>query len=98
MNVIKTDELKEVYPCVLYFTASWCVPCKKISPLFEELAEKNKNIHFFKIDVNINEKLATMYNISSMPTFIFMKSNNDYKITKGANPDNLKNDVNNLKK
>ncbi len=98
MNVIKTNELKEVYPCVLYFTASWCDPCKKISPLFEELAEKNKDINFFKIDVNENEKLATIYNISSMPTFIYMKSNNDFEITKGANPETLKNGVNNLKK
>lgn len=98
MKVITDNELKEVYPCVLYFTASWCGPCKKISPLFEELAEKNKNVHFFKIDVNENEKLATIYNVSSMPTFIYMKSNSDFEITKGANPEALKNGVNNLKK
>merc|ERR1712173_338877 len=59
--------------CVVDFTASWCGPCRYIAPIFEKLeAEyKEKNIKFWKVDVDENEEAAMEAGISAMPTFLF---------------------------
>lgn len=97
MNIIKNNEFTEKYPCVLYFTAEWCGPCKKIAPVFERLATSNSGIHFYKIDVDENEKLAVTYNVSSMPTFIFFKKESCFERFSGSDEKKLINNVNMLK-
>jgi thiol-disulfide isomerase/thioredoxin len=91
--IVKNDILNDVFPCVLYFTASWCGPCKKVSPDYEKLSNLYKNIFFFKIDVDENNKLSTIYDIKSMPTFFFFKSKDDFKKYIGANLDELIKDI-----
>jgi len=59
---------------VLYFTASWCGPCKKISPIFNDLADKFHSIKFIKVDVDEMEELAVTMGVSCMPTFLFLKN------------------------
>ncbi len=90
-EVVDNDEivLKDIYPKVLYFTAKWCGPCQRISPLFRQLAENNLKIKFFKIDVDKNDKYTTGFGISSMPTFIFLKSKIENKIFSGADEKKL---------
>lgn len=82
--------VNNVYPKVLYFTAKWCGPCQRISPVFKDLAEKNSGIKFFKIDVDKNEELSAGF----MPTFIFFKSKTENKIFSGADENKLKQHVN----
>lgn len=91
INVEENDLIvtKDIYPKVLYFTASWCGPCKKITPVFNELAELNKDIKFFKIDVDKNRELTSSFKVLSMPTFIFFKSKTEINILNGANIDKL---------
>lgn len=84
-----TDILKEVYPKVIYFTAKWCGPCQRISPIYSSLAENNRGIKFFKVDVDNNEKLSEMFAVQSMPTFYFFRSKNDYKTFSGADENKL---------
>lgn len=88
--------LKEIYPKVIYFTASWCGPCQRIGPVYEELSSKYRDILFFKVDVDENEKLAQDFNITSMPTFIFYKSKNNHKQLNGADKDKLISNVEKL--
>jgi len=79
---VSNNKFKNEHPSVLYFTAPWCGPCKKISPHFEKLAEQNSGIKFFKINVDDNQKLASDYKISSIPTFVFInKKNEETKLT-----------------
>jgi thioredoxin 1 len=82
--------LKDIYPKVMYFTAKWCGPCQRISPVFKDLAEKNSGIKFFKIDVDKNNELSTGFEIKSMPTFIFFKSKTVNKLLNGANENELR--------
>mmetsp|Transcript_4279 Transcript_4279/g.6894 ORF Transcript_4279/g.6894 Transcript_4279/m.6894 type:complete len:129 (-) Transcript_4279:4676-5062(-) len=63
-DIIGTDGSK-----ILYFTASWCPPCRKIGPVFEKLSKEYKNTTFVKIDVDEFGEIAAEHNITSVPTF-----------------------------
>lgn len=73
----------------LDFTASWCGPCQFITPKIEELSEmeKFKHIKFFKIDVDDENLLdvCEKYNITCMPTLIYLKDNEIVDKIEGAN-------------
>ena len=60
---------------VLYFTATWCPPCRAIKPVYEKLSTEFPNIQFLKIDIDQNEKAAVDYKITSVPTFVFIAGN-----------------------
>ena len=65
---------------VLYFTATWCGPCKMIWPVVQELSNKYKDsILFVKIDVDEFEDLCTECDVNSMPTFQFFIKNEKKK-------------------
>ena len=53
---------------VLKFTATWCMPCKKISPTYQQLAEEYA-AHFLEIDVDDLDEIAAEYHVAVMPTF-----------------------------
>ncbi len=59
---------------VVDFYATWCGPCKMISPKLEEMAQQFSDVIFLKVDVDENEEVASEYGISCMPTFIFIKN------------------------
>jgi len=77
---------------VIDFSATWCGPCKMISPLYHELSgmEEFKNVVFLKVDVDENPETAAKYGVSSMPTFVFIKSGEVIDTMSGANPGKLK--------
>mmetsp|Transcript_8773 Transcript_8773/g.13585 ORF Transcript_8773/g.13585 Transcript_8773/m.13585 type:complete len:170 (+) Transcript_8773:139-648(+) len=75
---------------VIDFTASWCGPCKFISPVFSELADSINDVVFLKVDVDENPDTASKYSVSAMPTFVFIKGGEVVDRLMGANPDRLK--------
>lgn len=56
------------------FYATWCNPCKIMSPIIEEISKEHKEVKFVKIDIDKNEELAIKYNIMSIPTMIIIKN------------------------
>lgn len=59
---------------VIDFHAKWCGPCKTMSPLFDKMKEKyGDKAEFVKVDIEVDEDLASSYNISSVPTFLIVK-------------------------
>lgn len=81
---------------VVDFFATWCGPCKMISPKLEELAKDFKNITILKVDVDECEDLAMEYEVSAMPTFVFIKKGQKVDSFAGANFEKLKDTIVNL--
>ncbi|KAI4352101.1 hypothetical protein L6164_006386 [Bauhinia variegata] len=74
---------------ILYFTATWCGPCRVISPVFTSLAEKYPKIVFLKVDIDEGRDVAARYNISSVPTFFFLKNGKEVDSMAGADKSSL---------
>ena len=80
---------------VVDFFATWCGPCKAIAPTIEEWAKGEFSmVKFVKVDVDECEEVAMDNDISAMPTFKFFKGGNAVDELVGANPDKLKEKIN----
>ena len=61
-------------PVMVDFWATWCAPCRKLSPLLEDVAnEFGDKIKFVKINTDDNMKVASDYSISGLPTVLIFK-------------------------
>ena len=56
------------------FFATWCGPCKMLSPLLEEVAQENPDLTILKIDVDEVGQLAARYGVQAIPTLILFKN------------------------
>ncbi len=57
---------------ILYFTASWCGPCKALSPRMEKLASQ---INYRKIDVDSNQDMSIKYGVRNVPSLVLVDEN-----------------------
>jgi len=74
---------------VIDFTATWCGPCQMIAPIYKELSSTYDDVVFLKVDVDENPETAANYNVSAMPTFIFIKGGVVVERVMGADPSKL---------
>lgn len=59
-------------PCIIDFYADWCGPCRKVAPIMEEIAKEYEGkIIVYKVNVDNEPKLATIFKIRSIPTVFF---------------------------
>lgn len=69
------EVLNSEVPVLVDFFATWCGPCKMMSPLVEELAkEMEGKAKVYKVDTDEERDLAIKYGIMSIPTFIVFKN------------------------
>ena len=59
---------------VVDFWASWCGPCRMLSPIVEELAEEMSDVRFAKVNVDEEPALANAFKVNAIPTLVFMKN------------------------
>ncbi|CAA3002626.1 thioredoxin H-type 1-like [Olea europaea var. sylvestris] len=86
-NFNKGIETKKLV--VIDFTASWCGPCRVISPIFAEIAKKTPHVIFLKVDVDELRDVAEEFNVEAMPTFLFLKDGKEVDRVVGARKENL---------
>ena len=69
-EVTNTDKL-----VLIDFYATWCGPCKMLSPIISEISNEYSNmVKVCKVNVDEDQELALKYNIMSVPTLIFLKN------------------------
>jgi thioredoxin len=101
IHLNKEDFLKKVFnyeknqdwkytgdkPCILDFYANWCGPCRMISPYLDQLAEEYKGkIYVYKINVDQEKELASVFGASSIPLLVFIPVNGSPLANRGALP------------
>lgn len=70
------DLLSQHQYSLLYFTASWCGPCKSMSPIVENVSGlMNGRFNTIKIDIDNMANVAADYGIRSVPTLMLVKNN-----------------------
>ena len=74
-------------PAIIDFYASWCGPCKMVAPVLEELAaEYDGQIYVYKVNTEQEQELAALFNIRSIPSFLFIPMNDKPHMAMGAMP------------
>jgi thioredoxin 1 len=74
MNGNFNELIKGETPVLVDFSAEWCVPCKMMAPVLEQLKNKMADrVRVLKIDVDENRELAYKYNIRSVPTLMLFQ-------------------------
>lgn len=58
---------------VIDFYADWCQPCKKFSPMFEQMAKQTPDCIFAKVDCTSSSDIAAKYGVKSLPTVLILK-------------------------
>ncbi|MGD9569192.1 MAG: thioredoxin [Sedimentibacter sp.] len=93
MNTIKITKsnfeeevLKSEKPVLLDFWAAWCMPCKMISPVVDEIAKEETNIKVGKINIDEQPELAAAFDVMSIPTLAVMKEGKIVKTMVGVRP------------
>lgn len=73
-------------PVIIDFFATWCGPCKMVSPIIDEIANERSDIKVCKVDVDEQRELATKFGVMSIPTIVALKNGEITNSLVGAVP------------
>ena len=74
ISIIEFSDIIESNNVVLVdFSTQWCVPCKKMKPVIEEIKKENRDVKVVFVDADINKELVKKYKIRGVPVFIVFK-------------------------
>jgi thioredoxin 1 len=81
-TVLQSDK-----PVLVDFWAEWCAPCRKVTPLLEEIAkEMGDRVTIVKLNIDENPETALAYRVMSVPTLTVFKGGQPVKSVAGAKP------------
>lgn len=80
-TIINTDK-----KILIDFFATWCGPCRMVSPIVDEIAEEHPEFVVAKVDVDKNPELAGEFGVMSIPTLVVIKDGKVINQSAGARP------------
>mmetsp|Transcript_44491 Transcript_44491/g.105435 ORF Transcript_44491/g.105435 Transcript_44491/m.105435 type:complete len:147 (-) Transcript_44491:38-478(-) len=86
-ELLKEDR---TWPTLVFYTASWCAPCREVSPCVQDLSHRYpRKLRVLRVDVEENPELATAGQVESVPYFTFMRDKRVVERLTGANSDEV---------
>jgi len=74
-------------PCVIDFYADWCKPCRRVAPIMDDLAKEYEGkVKIYKVDVDKEKKLASVFQVRSIPAVLFSPKTGQPMMQTGALP------------
>lgn len=80
-EIVKADK-----PVLVDFWASWCGPCRMLSPTIDEIAEEHPEIKLCKINIDDEAELAIRHGVMSVPTLMIFKNGEIAQTAVGVRP------------
>lgn len=84
----KEWKFKGERPAIIDFYADWCGPCRMVGPVLEKIGTKySGKLDVYKVNTDIEQELAGMFGVQSIPTLVFIPKDGNPMVSVGALPE-----------